>query len=65
MPKAGNKTLFPFHVEPLESEILIRVPQGRKLYKRDVLQEVPVSYRDGRYTLQLDKSLQTQWLVLR
>lgn len=66
VPKAGNKT--PFHVEPLEGEIVIRAPQGRKLYRRGVLQEVeevPLSYRDGRYTLQLDKSLQAQWLVLR
>lgn len=66
VPKAGNKT--PFHVEPLEGEIVIRAPQGRKLYRRGVLQEVkevPVSYRDGRYTLQLDKSLQAQWLILK
>lgn len=66
VPKAGNKT--PFHVEPLEGEITIRAPLGKKLYKPNVLQEVkevPVSYRNGRYMLQLDKSLQAQWLLLR
>lgn len=66
VPKAGNRT--PFHVEPLEGEISIRAPQGKKLYKGGVLQEiteVPMNYRDGRYTLQFYKSLQTRWLVLK
>lgn len=66
VPQAGNKT--PFHVEPVEGQLTIRAPKGLKLYKRGVLQEskeVPVTYRDGQYTIRLDDTLRTNWLFLR
>jgi hypothetical protein len=66
VPREGNKT--PFYVEPVEGQLTIRAPQGLKLYKQTVLQqmrEVPVTYKEGHYTIMLDSSLRTNWLFLK
>jgi hypothetical protein len=66
VPKTINQA--PFYVEPLEGEIKIRAPPGLRLSKRDAQQqfkEVPVTYRDGAYTIKLDNTLRTNWLFLR
>ena len=66
VPESGNR--MPFRAEPVEGNLIVRAPKGLKLYRQGVLQEkkvVPVSYRDGRYFIRLDKSLKTYWLTLR
>jgi hypothetical protein len=66
VPK-GNRQL-PFHVEPFVGEIKIRAPKGLRLSARDMnqqLKDVSAGYRDGVYTVPLDGSLQTSWLLMR
>ncbi|OYY92901.1 MAG: glycosyl hydrolase family 5 [Hydrogenophilales bacterium 28-61-23] len=66
VPESGNR--MPFRAEPVEGNLIVRAPKGLKLYRQGVLQEkklIPVSYRDGRYFIRLDKSLKTYWLTLR
>lgn len=66
LPKGKNQV--PFNVEPLEGELKIHASKGLKLSKRDAQQQVKdisMSYRDGTYTIKLDRTLQTSWLFLR
>lgn len=66
VPEDGNR--MPFHSEPVEGQLIIRAPKGLKLFRKGVLQEkkeVPVAYKDGRYRIDLDKSLKTYWLFLK
>lgn len=66
VPRGKNQ--IPFTVEPLTGELSIRAPKGLRLSKRDMQQqfkEVAMTYRDGIYTIPLDKSLQTNWLFLQ
>lgn len=65
-PQPGNKT--PFLVEPLEGSIRIKAPKGLKAYRNGPFnqwQELPTTYADGQYTLQLDGSRAVQWVMLR
>lgn len=67
IPKALNQ--MPFHSEPVEGQLTIRGPKGLKLYKKNrsshEQHEIPATYKDGRYLINLDRSLGTYWLVLR
>lgn len=65
VPKAGNQT--PFHTEPVEGRLLIRAPPGLRLFRKAILQqrkEVPIRFERGRYVIELDDSLRTNWLTL-
>ena len=58
---------MPFFSEPVEGEVFIQAPEGLMLYKRDKRgkkKEIPMRYEDGRYHINLDKSLETYWLFL-
>jgi len=58
---------LPFLSEPVEGRLLIKAVKGLKLYKHDFnqkKQEIPVSYKDGQYSISLNKSLGTYWLFL-
>ena len=67
VPKSENE--LPFYSEPVEGHLVIRAPKGLKLYKEDRFakkrQEIPAPYRNGRYRINLDRSLATYWLVLK
>ena len=67
MPKSEHE--LPFYSEPVEGQMSIRAPKGLRLFKKywasDVNHEVPMSYRNGRYLIALDRSLAAHWLVLR
>jgi hypothetical protein len=57
---------LPFYSEPVEGRILISAPAGLNL--RDArtgkLLRGVLSYREGRYTLLLDRSVRSSWLLL-
>lgn len=68
VPQEGNRA--PLRAEPIEGQIQIRGREGLKAYKRsggagssDV--PVPLSWRDGVYTLVLERGLGAQWVVLK
>lgn len=66
LPRGKNQ--LPYTVEPLVGELKVRASKGLKLTKRNVqrqFQDVAMTYRDGVYTIQLDNTLQTNWLFLR
>ncbi|HJW25275.1 MAG TPA: hypothetical protein VJ576_10285 [Rhodocyclaceae bacterium] len=66
VPAAPNR--MPYYSEPVQGRLTIRAPAGLKLYKRrpdGSQQELPVSYSNGAYVLNLDSSLRTYWLLLR
>lgn len=67
VPRSTNQ--LPFHSEPVEGRLTIRAPKGLKLYaeKRsaEVGREIPAPYKDGRYLIDLDRGLGTNWLVLK
>jgi len=58
-----------FHSEPVVGSITIRATKGLRLYKGtgigDEEHQVPVTYEDGRYKINLDSSLHTYWLQLK
>ncbi|MGB4811288.1 MAG: cellulase family glycosylhydrolase [Methylophilaceae bacterium] len=65
VPRKDDK--LPFLSEPVEGEIKIKAIEGHKLTKKgnDLDgKEVKVTYKDGYYVINLDKKLQTYWLVL-
>lgn len=58
---------LPFLSEPVEARLLIRAPKGLKLYQYFLEQrrkELPVSYKNGRYTINLEKTTKTYWVSL-
>ena len=67
IPKSANQ--LPFHSEPVAGQLTIRAPRGLKLYKKNKSaqegKEIPAIYKDGRYLINLDRSLGTYWLVLQ
>lgn len=67
VPKSARQ--LPFYSEPVEGQLTIRAPRGLKLYKKnrsaEEKREIPASYKDGRYFINLDRSLATYWLVLK
>ena len=67
IPRSENQ--LPFYSEPVTGGVTIRANAGLKLYKRSGLRkeerEVPTSYENGRYHINLDWDLGTYWLVLK
>lgn len=66
VPAGPNK--MPYYSEPVVGRITIKAPSGLKLYKRGpdgTDQEVPMTYSNGAYVVNLDASLRSYWLVLR
>jgi len=61
--------LLPFYSEPVEGRILITAPAGMSLSAREgrsgKLRRLAVSYSEGRYTVALNRSLQSSWLLLQ
>jgi HAMP domain-containing protein len=59
---------LPFRSEQVVGELAIRAPAGLKLYARlnaqEQRREIPSTYSDGRYRIQLDETLRTYWLML-
>ncbi|HJW27330.1 MAG TPA: cellulase family glycosylhydrolase [Rhodocyclaceae bacterium] len=59
---------MPYYAEPVTGRVTVRAPSGMKLYKRGtdgVEKELPVTYSNGVYTLNLDTTLHTYWLFLK
>ena len=60
---------LPFYSEPVEGQLTIRAPGGLKLHTSNRAdspgREIPVTYENGRYVIDLDRSLGTYWLVLK
>lgn len=60
---------LPFYSEPVEGELSIAAVKGLKAYKKlaasGELRQIAAPYRDGRYVIKLDRTLQTYWLFLR
>jgi hypothetical protein len=67
IPKSENQ--LPFYSEPVQGQLTIRAPRGLRLYgnhgSAKETREIPATYKDGRYLINLDKSLGTYWLVLK
>ncbi|MEO6117984.1 MAG: hypothetical protein ABIP37_02820, partial [Methylotenera sp.] len=58
---------MPFSSEPLIGYVIIKAPAGLKLYKHISRQKkinIPVSYHNGRYMINLEITLQTYWMSL-
>ena len=65
IPKTSNH--LPYLSEPVEGAISIKAPKGLKLFRRGGERdgtEFPANYKNGQYTITLDKTLGTYWLVL-
>jgi hypothetical protein len=67
IPRSENQ--LPFYSEPVTGRVTIRANEGLKLYKRSgpakEEHEIPASYENGRYHINLDRGLGTYWLVLK
>jgi len=67
VPKSTKQ--LPFYSEPVEGRLTIRAPKGLKLYSENrpaaMRRDIPAPYKDGRYLIDLDRSLGTNWLVLK
>jgi hypothetical protein len=67
IPQSGNQ--LPFYSEPVTGRVTIRAKNGLKLYKRSgptkEEREIPALYEAGRYYINLDRDLDTYWLVLK
>jgi hypothetical protein len=66
IPQGNNQ---PFHSEPVTGQLTIRAPAGLKLYRQHGIEghtrELPVSYEEGRYRIELVPEFGTYWLMLR
>lgn len=66
--KPGSNQL-PFHSEPVEGQLSVAAAKGLKAYRKLAstgdMHQIAAPYRDGRYVIKLDRSLQTYWLFLR
>jgi hypothetical protein len=65
VPDASYTT---FRSEPVVGHLTIRARSGLKLYKGDRTQaqiEIPTSYADGRYHIELEPDVGTYWLFMR
>lgn len=60
---------LPFHSEPVVGQLSLRAPEGPRLFRRDAAsgeeRALSVIHRNGRYLINLDRSLGTYWLVLK
>jgi hypothetical protein len=65
-PEGGKR--LPFRSEPVKGQLIVRAQAGMKLYRKGVLQAqqaLPVTYREGRYFIDLDNALGSAWMVLK
>ena len=64
---AGNK--MPFHSEPVVGRLMIRAREGLKLHEQvglsRIQREIPISYANGQYEINLAPQLDTYWLFLK
>jgi hypothetical protein len=67
IPKRMNQ--LPFHSEPVIGRLTIHGRGGLKLFKQIgsalAQQEIGTSYQNGQYQINLDKNLDTYWLILK
>lgn len=59
---------IPYLAEPVEGRIGIRAARGLKLYGRGAagkLIELPFTWAEGRYRVELDGAIRSRWLLLR
>jgi hypothetical protein len=67
VPKSAHE--LPFYSEPVEGQLIVKARKGLKLYKRVLpegeMRQIAAPYKEGRYVIGLDKSLDTHWLFLR
>jgi hypothetical protein len=67
VPESGNR--MPFHSEPVVGRLTIHARKGLKLYKQlesvGVQREIPTTYQEGQYQINLDQDLASHWLVLK
>lgn len=60
---------LPFYSEPVEGELSVAAAKGLKAYRKlastGELRQIAAPYKNGRYVIRLDRSLQTYWLFLR
>ena len=64
----GKDGKLPSLSEPIDGTMTIQAPKGLKLYKKTLFQKtetVPVSYKEGYYTIVLNRALNTYWLNLK
>jgi hypothetical protein len=57
-----------FRSEPVVGHLTIKAKSGLKLYEPDRAQaqiEIPASYADGRYHIELGPDVGTYWLLMR
>lgn len=66
IPAAHNAT---FRSEPVAGQLTIRARKGLKFYRRDgdieLETQIPASYADGRYRIELPANLRTYWLLMK
>lgn len=66
IPKTGNS--LPFYSEPVEGRVFIAASPGLKVRVWDAraekMRDMAAPYRNGRYSLVLDGSLRSYWLLL-
>lgn len=64
IPSTDNSN---FRSEPVTGHLTIRAKEGLKFYRRhgDIQIEIPASYADGRYRIELQLDLDTYWLVIK
>jgi Subtilase family len=64
IPRSDNQ--LPFYSEPVIGRLTIRGEEGLRLYvKGPAAREVPISYENGRYQINLDRNLGSYWLLLQ
>lgn len=67
VPRSANQ--LPFHSEPVEGQLAIRAPKGLNLYVKnraaETRRDIPAAYKDGRYLIDLDRGLGSNWLLLK
>jgi hypothetical protein len=64
VPAEGNK--LPFNVEPIDGGVSINAPAGLKVYYASYGQmvELPTSYVNGHYKIDLPASMASRWLTI-
>ncbi|MFT3731273.1 MAG: cellulase family glycosylhydrolase [Hyphomicrobium sp.] len=67
VPSPGNK--MPFHSEPVIGQLEIRAPAGLKLYRQHGISaenvEIPSTYKNGRYRIDLTPAIASYWMMLK
>ncbi|MGE8063652.1 glycosyl hydrolase family 5 [Pseudomonas sp. NPDC089569] len=66
VPQDDGKT--PFFVEPLNGTLTLQAPEGLTLFAQGSqapMKTLPVTYRDGHYTIAFDGQQATNWMVLK